>query len=544
MNGQQPIFILPEGTLRDVGKNAQKNNIAAAKAVGDTVRTTLGPKGMDKMLVDSVGDIVITNDGVTILDEMEIEHPAAKMMVEVAKTQEEAVGDGTTTAVIFATELLKKAEDLLDQNIHPTIITKGFKIAKEKALDILTKEIGYDIDPKKDKEILKKIATTAMTGKSAERASEHLAEIAVKAVEMVQDDDEMLNLDYIKLEKKQGGGIEDTELIKGVVIDKEVAHNGMPKKIKDAKIALIDSALEIKETETDAKINISSPDQLEAFLNQEERMIKEMIDKIVKSKANVVFCQKGIDDTALHYLAKNGILAARRVKKSDMDALSRATGAKIITDLNDLKSDALGYAKTVVEEKISGESMIFIKDCKTPKSVSILIRGGAEHVVDEVERAIKDSVGGVIAAIQEKKVVVGAGATEIELSKKLKEFAQGYSGREQFAMLAFAEALEVVPRTLAENAGLDAIDMLVSLRAAHDEGKVNFGLDVSHGEVKDMWKEGVIEPLKIKTQAIKSGSEAAEMILRIDDVVNAGKLEKGPGSSPMMPPGGGMPSPY
>ena len=540
MNGQQPIFILPEGTLRNAGKDAQRNNIAAAKAVGDTVRTTLGPKGMDKMLVDSIGDIVITNDGVTILDEMEIEHPAAKMMVEVAKTQEEAVGDGTTTAVIFGAELLKKAEELLDQNIHPTIITKGFKIAREKSLEILTEEIAKNMDPKENDEVLKKIAMTAMTGKSAEKASKHLATLAVNAINMVKEDDS-INPDHVKLEKKQGGGIEDTELIKGVVIDKEVVHGGMPKKIEDAKIALIDSALEVKETETDAKISISSPEQLEAFLEQEEKMLGEMVDKIVKSGANVIFCQKGIDDTAQYNLAKHGILAARRVKKSDMEALSRATGAKIVTNLSDLSENLLGYAKIVEEKKISGEEMIFVRECKSPKSVSILIRGGTEHVVDEAERAMRDAIGGIIAALENKKVVAGGGAVEVELSKKLKEFAQKYSGREQLAILAFANALEIVPRTLAENAGLDPIDMLTNLRAAHDEGKMTYGLDVFTGKVIDMWNSGVIEPLKIKTQAIKSGSEAAEMILRIDDVVNAGKLEKG--GMPSMPPGGmgGMP---
>ena len=540
MNGQQPIFILPEGTLRNAGKDAQRNNIAAAKAVGDTVRTTLGPKGMDKMLVDSIGDIVITNDGVTILDEMEIEHPAAKMMVEVAKTQEEAVGDGTTTAVIFGAELLKKAEELLDQNIHPTIITKGFKIAREKSLEILTEEIAKNMDPKENDEVLKKIAMTAMTGKSAEKASKHLATLAVNAINMVKEDDS-INPDHVKLEKKQGGGIEDTELIKGVVIDKEVVHGGMPKKIENAKIALIDSALEVKETETDAKISISSPEQLEAFLEQEEKMLGEMVDKIVKSGANVIFCQKGIDDTAQYNLAKHGILAARRVKKSDMEALSRATGAKIVTNLSDLSENLLGYAKIVEEKKISGEEMIFVRECKSPKSVSILIRGGTEHVVDEAERAMRDAIGGIIAALENKKVVAGGGAVEVELSKKLKEFAQKYSGREQLAILAFANALEIVPRTLAENAGLDPIDMLTNLRAAHDEGKMTYGLDVFTGKVIDMWNSGVIEPLKIKTQAIKSGSEAAEMILRIDDVVNAGKLEKS--GMPSMPPGGmgGMP---
>jgi len=540
MNGQQPIFILPEGTLRNAGKDAQRNNIAAAKAVGDTVRTTLGPKGMDKMLVDSIGDIVITNDGVTILDEMEIEHPAAKMMVEVAKTQEEAVGDGTTTAVIFGAELLKKAEELLDQNIHPTIITKGFKIAREKSLEILTEEIAKNMNPKENDEVLKKIAMTAMTGKSAERASEHLATLAVNAINMVKEDDS-INPDHVKLEKKQGGGIEDTELIKGVVIDKEVVHGGMPKKIENAKIVLIDSALEVKETETDAKISISSPEQLEAFLEQEEKMLNDMVDKIVKSGANVIFCQKGIDDTAQYNLAKHEILAARRVKKSDMEALSRATGAKIVTNLSDLSDNSLGYAKIVEEKKISGEEMIFVRECKSPKSVSILIRGGTEHVVDEAERAMRDAIGGIIAALENKKVVAGGGAVEVELSKRLKEFAQKYSGREQLAILAFANALEIVPRTLAENAGLDPIDMLTNLRAAHDEGKMTYGLDVFTGKVIDMWNSGVIEPLKIKTQAIKSGSEAAEMILRIDDVVNAGKLEKG--GMPSMPPGGmgGMP---
>ena len=536
MNGQQPIFILPEGTLRNVGKNAQRTNIAAAKAVGDTVRTTLGPKGMDKMLVDSIGDIVITNDGVTILDEMEIEHPAAKMMVEVAKTQEEAVGDGTTTAVIFGAELLKKAEELLDQNIHPTIITKGFKIAKEEALRVLNEGICIDIGKNSD-DVLRKIAMTAMTGKSAEKASQHLANLAVEAVNMIKDE-ESVDQENIKLEKKQGGGIEDTELIKGVVIDKEVVHGGMPKKVENAKIALIDSALEVKETETDAKISITSPEQLEAFLAQEEKMLKGMVDKIVKSGANVVFCQKGIDDTAQYYLAKHKIMAARRVKKSDMEALARATGAKIVTNLDDLTEDSLGYAKIVEEKKIAGEEMIFVRDCKSPKSVSILIRGGTEHVVDEAERAMRDAIGGIIAALENRKVVAGGGAVEVELSKRLKDFAQKYSGREQLAILAFADALEVVPRTLAENAGLDPIDALTNLRAAHDKGKETYGLDVFTGDVIDMWESGVIEPLKIKTQAIKSGSEAAEMILRIDDVVNAGKLEKG--GSPSMPPGGGM----
>lgn len=533
MNGNQPIFILPEGTLRNTGKDAQKNNIAAAKAVGDAVRSTLGPKGMDKMLVDSIGDIVITNDGVTILDEMEIEHPAAKMMVEVAKTQEEAVGDGTTTAVIFASELLKKAEELLEQNIHPTVITKGFRIARKEALDILEKT-AVEIHPEKDENILRSIAMTAMTGKSAEKASDHLAKLAVDAIKMVQENNEV-NADDIKLEKKQGGGIEDTELIKGIAVDKEVVHGAMPKKMENGKIALVDSALEVKEMETDAKINITSPEQLEAFLDQEEKMIRDMVEKVGKSGANVLFCQKGIDDSAQHLLAKKGVMAIRRVKKSDMEALARATGASIVTDIDDLDIGSLGYAKIVEEKKIGGEKMVFVRECKTPKAVTILIRGGTEHVVDEAERAMKDSIGGIIATLETRKAVAGGGAVEEEVCKNLKKISQKYFGREQLAIVAFAEALEVIPKTLSENAGLDPIDMLVNLRAAHDQGKVSYGLDVIKGEVIDMWKAGVIEPLKIKTQAIKSGSEAAEMILRIDDVINAGKLSKG---GPMMPPGG------
>ncbi|MCK4634564.1 MAG: thermosome subunit, partial [Candidatus Aenigmarchaeota archaeon] len=448
-------------------------------------------------------------------------------------------GDGTTTAVIFASELLKKAEELLDQNIHPTVITKGFRIAREKSLEILD-DLAIEIHPEKNDDVLKNIAMTAMTGKSAEKASEHLAELAVDAIKMVQEDDD-INSDDIKLEKKQGGGIEDTELIRGIAVDKEISHGAMPKKVENAKIALIDSALEVKEMETDAKINITSPEQLEAFLEQEEKMIKDMVDNIDKSGANIVFCQKGIDDSAQHLLAKKGIAAVRRVKKSDMEALGRATGAKIITNLDDLAKDSLGYAKIVEEKKIGGEKMVFVRECKTPKSVTILIRGGTEHVVDEAERAMKDCIGGVIATLEDKKAVAGGGAVEEEVCRRLKKISQKYTGREQLAIVAFAEAMEVIPRTLAENAGLDPIDMLVNLRAAHDEDKSSFGLDVINGKVIDMWKEGVIEPLKIKTQAIKSGSEAAEMILRIDDVVNAGKL--GGGGAPPMPPGGmgGMP---
>ncbi len=531
--GGQPILILPEGTLRQMGKDAQHNNIAAAKAVAEAVRTTLGPMGMDKMLVDSIGDVVITNDGATILDEMEIEHPAAKMLVEVAKTQEEEVGDGTTTAVVLAGELLKNAEKLLDQNIHPTIITKGFKLAKEEALKYL-KTIAKKID-EKDEEVLKKIAMTSITGKSAEKASEHLAEIAVKAVKTIveeEGDKRRIDTDNIQLVKKQGGSIEDTELIKGVIIDKEVVHAGMPKVVKDAKIALIDSPLEIKETETDAEIRITSPDQLQAFIEQEEKMLKEMVEKIAETGANVVFCQKGIDDIAQHYLAKKGILAARRVKKSDMEKLAKATGARIVTNVKDLSEKDLGYAKLVEEKKIAGESMIFVRECKDPKAVSILIRGGTEHVVEEVERALEDAIGGVASALEDGYVVAGGGAPEEAVAKHLREYAEKFSGREQLAIQSFADAMEVIPRTLAENGGLDPIDIIAELRSAHEKGDNTYGVDVFSGKVVDMWEKGVIEPLKIKTQAIKSASEAAEMILRIDDVIAAskvgGKGESGP----------------
>lgn len=540
MGGGQPIFVLPEGTLRTLGRNAQHANIAAAKAVADAVRTTLGPKGMDKMLVDSMGDVVITNDGVTILEEMEIEHPAAKMMVEVAKTQEEEVGDGTTTAAVLAGELLKKAEVLLDQNVHSTVITKGFRLAKEKALELMN-SISKEIRPS-DSDTLKKIAITAMTGKSAERASEHLADIAVQAVKMVMDEENgriEVDTDNIQIEKKHGGSIEDTELIKGIIIDKEVVHPGMPKHLRDAKIALVDSALEVKETETDAEIRITSPEQMQAFIEQEEKMLRDMVEKVSASGANVLLCQKGIDDIAQHYLAKKGIMAARRVKKSDMEKLARATKGRVVTSLRDISKDDLGFAAIVEEKKIAGEQMIFVRECKDPKAVSILIRGGTEHVIEEVKRAMDDAVGGVASALEVGKVVAGGGAPEAAVAKGLRAFSQKYSGREQLAIQAFAEALEVIPRSLAENAGLDPIDMLVALRVAHDSGKTTAGVDVFSGKVIDMWEAGVIEPIKIKTQAIKSAAEAAEMILRIDDIISASKLSHGGGGMPGgMPPGG------
>jgi thermosome len=533
--GGQPILILPEGTLRSQGKDAQRQNIAAARAVADAVRTTLGPKGMDKMLVDSIGDIVITNDGVTILEEMEIEHPAAKMMVEVAKTQNEEVGDGTTTSVIIAGELLKKAEELLDQGIHPTVITRGFKIAHEEALKILN-EIGKPVSLE-DKEILKQIAITSMSGKSAEKASPRLASLVVDAIIMVarkENGKVIVDDDDIKREKKHGASVEETELVSGIVIDKEVVHPSMPKTVKDAKIALLDVALEVKETETDAEIRITSPEQMQAFIEQEQKMLKDMVEKVVASSANVVICQKGIDDVAQHYLAKKKILACRRAKKSDMEALAKATGGRIITSLEDLTSEDLGYAKIVEEKKIAGEAMTFIRDCKDPKAVTILVRGSTEHVVDEVDRSVEDAVGAVASAVEVGKVVTGAGAPEAEVAKRLRKFAEKFSGREQLAIRAFADALEVVPRSLAENAGLDPIDILVELRASHEKGYANYGVDIFNGKVADMSNNGVVEPLKVKTQAIKSAAEAAEMILRIDDVISASKLSRGM-------PSGGMP---
>jgi thermosome len=535
--GGQPVLILPEGTFRSKGRTAQENNIAAAKAVADAVRTTIGPKGMDKMLVDSIGDIVITNDGVTILEEMEIEHPAAKMMVEVAKTQNEEVGDGTTTAVVIAGELLKKAGELLEQEVHPTVIIRGFNLAKEKvlkAMDKISKPISLEDDAD-----LKKIAMTSMSGKSAYAYSEKLAELVVKAVKQVaekRDGKVIVDTENIQREKKHGGSSEDTELIEGIIIDKEVVHPGMPKIIKNAKIALLDAALEVKETETDAQIQITDPNKLQEFVDQEEKMLKNMVEKVAASGASVVLCQKGIDDVAQHYLAKKGILADRRVKKSDMEKLAKATGARIVTNLDDLKKEDLGFAGLVEEVRIGDEQMTFIRNCKNPKAVSILVRGGTEHVVDEIDRAIEDAIGAVGSAIEVGKIVPGGGAPEAEAARELRKFAEEFSGREQLAINAFADALEVIPRSLAESGGLDPIDTIVALRAAHEQKKVEAGVNVMEGGISDMVKLGVIEPLKVKTQAINSAADAAIMILRIDDVISASKLDKG--GMPSMPPGG------
>jgi thermosome len=532
--GGQPIFILREGSQRTKGREAQNNNIMAAKAVAAAVRTTLGPKGMDKMLVDSLGDIVITNDGATILKEMDIEHPAAKMIVEVAKTQDDEVGDGTTTAAVLAGEFLKNAEDLLEQGVHPTVIASGYRLASIKAKEILqTLAQRVTVD---DKDLLLKIAATAITGKGAEASKDVFANLAVDAVLAVVDTEngkKTVDVEDIKVEKKVGGSVEDSLLIEGMVIDKERVHTNMPKKITDAKILLLNEALEIKKTEVDAEISIKSPDQLQLFLDQEEQMIHDMVNKVIDCGANVVFVQKGIDDIAQHYLAKAGIYAARRVKKSDMDKLARATGAKVLTSLKEINESDVGRAGLVEEKKIGDEAMTYVTECHNPKAVSIILRGGTEHVVDEAERALHDALRVVGVAIEDETLVAGGGSPEVELAMRLREYSSTLKGREQLAVAKFAEALEIIPRTLAENAGLDPINMLVEMRSQHEKGNKTAGLNVFSGKVVDMWKEGVVEPLRVKTQAISSGTEAATMILRIDDVLSS---KSAPGGG--MPPGG------
>ncbi len=542
--GGQPIFVMSEDAERQTGEDAQQNNIEACKTVANAVRTTLGPKGMDKMMVDSVGDLVVTNDGVTILDEMNLEHPAAKMMVEVAETQEEEVGDGTTTAVVLAGELLKQAEDLLDQDIHPTVITKGYRLARERSITVLD-DISEEVDLD-DEDVLEKVAMTAMTGKSAESSREYLAEIGVKAVRQVADESDgrlVLNRDNIKLEKKGGGSVEDTELVQGVILDKERVQSGMPSTVNDARIALLDSPIEVKETSTDAEINISDPSQMKNFVEQEEEQLKEMVEALDEAGANVVICQKGIDDMAQHYLAKKGIFAIRRVSSGDIQKLANATGANIVTNITGIEASDLGEAGTVEQQYIGGEAMTFVQECPEAKSVSVLIRGGTDHVVDEIERAMEDAIGAVASAIRHGRVVGGGGATEVELAQELRDYADSVGGREQLAINAFADALEVIPRTLAENAGHDPIDTLVDLRNQHDAGKKMAGINVNSGESEELYEQGVVEPRQTKTQAVQSASEASEMILRIDDVIAAKGFDADGGQGGGPPgggPGGGM----
>ena len=533
--GGQPIFILREGSERTRGRDAQNSNIMAAKAVAAAVRTTLGPKGMDKMMVDSLGDIVITNDGVTILKEMDIEHPAAKMVVEVSKTQDDEVGDGTTTAAVLTGELLKMSEDLLDKDVHPTIIAAGYRLASMKASEIL-ESLATDVGSSDDKALIN-IAATAMTGKGIEGTKEHLAGLCVDSVTSIAEEIDgkmVVDIENIKVEKKVGGSVEDSELISGMIIDKERVHPNMPKKVSDAKIALLSTAIELKDTEVDAEISITSPDQLQLFLDQEEKMLRTMVTKVTDSGATVIFCQKGIDDMAQHFFAKAGVMVIRRVKKSDIDKLSRATGAGIITNLDEIEDNDIGHAETVEEKKIGGGSMIFVTGCENPTAVSLMLRGGTEHVVDGLERALEDALRVVGVTIEDGKLVSGGGSPEVELSLRLHEYANSLTGREQLAVNAFADSLEIIPRTLAENAGLDPIDKLVEMTSQHKDGKIHSGLDVYTGDVVDMWERGIVEPLRVKTQAISAAAEAAVMILRIDDVI----ASRG---DPMPPGGGGMP---
>jgi thermosome len=534
--GGTPIIVLRAGGERAKGGEAQSANISAAKAVAAAVRTTLGPKGMDKMLVDSLGDVVITNDGVTILKEMDIESPAAKMMVEVAKTVDSEAGDGTTTSVVLGGELLKKAEDLLEQELHPAIVALGYRLAAEKAREVLN-DVAIDIAIENDDE-LKKVAQTAITGKSAEASRDFLADIAIKAIkaitEVTSEGKREVDVDNISIEKKVGGRMGETELVQGIALDKEVVHPGMPRKIEDAKIALISASLEVKKTETSAEVKIRSSDQLKSFLAEEERMMKRLAELIKESGANVVVCQKGIDDLVQHYLAKSGIMAVRRAKKSDMEKLEKATGGNVVSTVEDLTANDLGHAGLVEERKISGDKMLFIEQCKNPHAVSIVIRGGTGHVVDEVDRSLHDTLRVLGSVMEDGKVVAGGGSVETELALRLKDYGASLKGREQLAVEKFAEAMEVIPRTLAENSGLDPIDKLVALKAAHERGEKNAGLDVYTGKIVDMRANNVIEPLRTKRQAVESAAEAAIMILKIDDVIAAQR------GAPM-PPSGGMP---
>ncbi len=531
----QPVLILKEGTTRSRGKEAQKNNITAARVIGEVLKTTLGPRGMDKMLIDNLGDITITNDGATILNEIEVEHPAAKMMVEIAKTQDDMVGDGTTTAVVLASELLKKAEELLDQNIHPTILVSGYRKAAQKAIEVIGKTaVPIDI---KDKKAMLKVVLTSIGSKAVSSAKEHLAEIALEAVTQIIEErgDKMIaDIDNIQLIKKTGKSLLETQLIRGIIVDKEIVHPGMPRKKENAKIALLDSALEIEKTEMSAEIRIRDPTQMQAFLNQETSMMQEMAQKIKKSGADIVFCQKGVDDMVQHFLAKDGIMAARRVKESDMEKLSRATGGRIVSNLDDLKAADLGAAGMVEERKIGDDKMIFVEKCKDPHSVAILIRAGIERMVDEAERAMTDALSVVSDVVENSKIVAGGGAVEIEVAKELRKYANKIGGREQLAIEAFADAMEVIPRALAENAGFDPIDVLVELRSAHDKETGKYmGINVFTGKIENSIDNGVIEPIVVKEQAIKSAAESAAMILRIDDVISSSRPKGGPG--------GGMP---
>jgi len=528
--GGQPVLILKEGTSRSVGRNAQRSNIMAAMVIAETVKSALGPKGMDKMLVDSFGDATITSDGATILDEMDIEHPAAKMMVEVAKATDKEVGDGTTSAVVLAGRLLEKAEGLLNKDVHPTIVTEGYRKATSKVLE-LCNEIAIPTKSE-DRDMLKKIAMTSMASKLVSENRDQLADITVDAILRVAEKIEggyKVDLDDVDVEKKEGESLSETRLIEGMAIDKEVVHPGMPKSVKNAKIALIDSALEIEKTEFTSKIHIERPEEMKAFLDEEERSMSDMVKKIAAAGANVALCQKGIDDVVQHLLAKKGILAVRRVKKSSMEKLAKATGGKLITEIEEMRPKDLGEAKLVEERKLGEDKWIFVEGCKDPKAITILVRGGTEKTIDEAERSIHDALSVVRDVVIKPKVVAGGGAPEVEVAIRLRKWAGKLSGREQLAAMEFAEALKAIPETLAENSGLDPIDILAELMERHEKGEKWAGIDVLGGKVGDMEKLAVYEPLVVKEQIIKSAAEAASMILRIDDVIAASKpKEAGP----------------
>jgi thermosome len=532
---EQPIFILKEGTERTRGSDARNNNIMAARVVAEVVKSSLGPKGMDKMLVDGMGDVTITSDGATMLKEMDIQHPAAKMMVEVSKTQDSEVGDGTTSVVVIAGELLGKAVDLMDKKIHPTVIIDGYRDAEEQALKTL-EEIAIKVDPK-DKKILRRVAQTTMATKLVSGHKEHLAEIAVDAILQVAEkngEGYKVDLDMVKVEKKPGGSLTDTALISGLIIDKEVAHSDMPKLVKDARIGLLNAALEIEKTEFTSKISIETPDEIQAYLDQEEQTFRDMVKKVKDAGVNVLLCQKGIDDMVQHFLAREGIMAARRLKKSDMEALAKATGAKVVNGVEEITSSDVGYAATVEEKKIGKDKMIYVEGCKNPKAVSILIRGGTERIVDEAERSLHDALSVVKDVVEVPKIVAGGGAPEIEVARRLRDHAEKLVGRERLAVSAFADAVEVIPLALAENAGMDPIDAISELKSKHANGELWAGVNAYDGKIADMEKLEVLEPMVVKAQAIKSATEASTMLLKIDDIIASSKTK-----APPMPPGGG-----
>jgi len=543
--GQQ-VVILKEGTQRSTGRDARASNIMAARIVSEAVKTSLGPKGMDKMLVDSFGDVTITNDGATMLKEMDVQHPAAKMMVEVSKTQDDEVGDGTTSVVILTGELLGKATELMMKKVHPTVIIEGYRQAEEKALEIL-ESIAMKVDSK-DKEVLMRVSKTTMASKLVNQHSEYLSNISVDAVLQIAEPEDggyTVDLDMIKIEKKPGASMTDTRLVSGLIIDKEVVHDGMPKQIKKASIGLLNAAMEIEKTEFDAKISIETPEEMQAYLDQEEQMLRDMVKKVKDVGINVLFCQKGIDDMVQHFLAREGILAARRLKKSDMEALSKSTGAKVVNSVDQLSAEDAGYAELVEERKVSDDSMIFVEGCKNPKAVTILIRGGTERVVDEADRSIHDSLCVIKDVVEEPKIVAGGGAPEIETARLLREYAEKLAGRERLAVIAFADAIEVIPITLAENSGMDPIDALSEMQSEHAKGNTWVGIDGIKNEVADLSVLNIYEPMVVKAQAIKSATEAATLLLRIDDIIAVSKMSAPPGppgGMGGMPPGmGGMP---